>query len=225
MGSPTSAENGDRDETLQRVTIVTGVWMDAAEVTNLSFQEFVRDQPSWSRSRVDPRVHSGSYLKDWVGDEPPLGRADYPVTYVSWLAARAYCQWAEKRLPTEAEWEYAARAGTSTAYWWGDTFDESRANEDRNASGPVGKARHTNAWGLADITGNVWEWTSSAYQPYPYRADDGREDPNKGGDVPRVLRGGSWVDAPRILRSANRLSFDPRGADVNIGFRCARSGS
>jgi formylglycine-generating enzyme required for sulfatase activity len=225
MGSPVSEAGREGDESLHRVTIGSGFWMDTHEVTNAAFQRFTKDDPTWSlaqsRSRLD--TFDGDYLRGWDNDEPPQGKADHPVVAVTWAAAGAYCAWAGKRLPTEAEWEYAARAGTTTAYWWGDAFDATRANRSGAGTEPVGHALRVNPWGLADMAGNVWEWTSSRYQPYPYRADDEREDPGPGGDGRRVLRGGAWVIGPAYFRSADRFKYTPRIASDFVGFRCVEN--
>lgn len=225
MGSPASEAGRDPGETPHVVTIDAGFWMDTHEVTNAAFLRFVQANTIWNVSRSRSDTYDGVYLRGWVNDEPASGRADHPVMAVTWVAAGAYCAWAGKRLPTEAEWEYAARAGTTTAYWWGDTFEGSRANRNGAGTEPVGQAGRVNPWGLADLAGNVWEWTSSRYQPYPYRVDDGREDPSSGGDGRRVLRGGSWVILPEYLRSADRFKYSPRIASDYVGFRCVQSGS
>jgi formylglycine-generating enzyme required for sulfatase activity len=176
--------------------------------------------PEWQKGRIDRKYHDGDYLKDWSANDYPSGKGNHPVAYVSWYAAKAYAQWAGKRLPAEAEWEFACRAGTSTAYWWGESFDENRANNGQGGTAAVGEERHKNAWGLYDMLGNVWEWTSSLYREYPYRSDDGRENQNASGS--RVLRGGSWTFDPWYLRSGIRLRFSPEYCFNLLGFRCAR---
>ena len=219
MGSPASEAGHQQDETQHRVRIDRGFWMDATEVSNAAYAQFVEALPAWQKGRVSSQLQDGNYLNEWNGAMPPRGREQHPVVWVSWHAARAYCGWAGKRLPTEAEWEYAARAGTTTTYWWGDAFDGSRANEGSD-SVPVGAKARTNPWGLVDMVGNVWERTSSAYRPYPYRSDDGREGP--GGSDRRVGRGGSWDFYPALLRSAFRLSGEPRNCFIIGGFRCVQ---
>ena len=148
------------------------------------------------------------------------GRGDQPVISVSWNDAAAYAKWLSKetgkdyRLPTEEEWEYAARAGTTTAYWWGDSMEPERANYrdgDSEWSGkrpaPVGSFK-SNPFGLYDTAGNVFEWTDSRYD---------------GEGSGRVVRGGSWNDNAGDLRSAFRFRFDSDGANDLVGFRLARA--
>lgn len=224
MGSPMSDEYRGDDryatgEAQHRVQIARGFWLDATEVTNAAYLRFVEGCPSWQKGRVDATWYE-DYLKDWNGMSLPSGKEQHPVAWVSWYPARAYCEWAGKRLPTEAEWEYAARAGTTTRHWWGEDFDESRAHNGSSGTVVVGDPRRTNPWGLSDMLGNIREWTSSKNAPYPYRADDGRERPD--GKEPRVLRGGSWNESPEYQRSASRYGGFPQSAKPTAGFRCAQ---
>jgi formylglycine-generating enzyme required for sulfatase activity len=169
---------------------------------------------------------------------------DLPVVAVSWADAAAFCHANGWRLPTEAEWEYAARGGVDGAlYVWGNQSrplvngqpmanigDDSarRANpgwsdlvagfDDRHArTSPVG-VFPPNGFGLHDMAGNVWRWTSTLEGAYPYRADDGRENPAAPGR--RILRGGSWITPLRGMRTSYRVKDDPRDEDDNHGFRC-----
>jgi formylglycine-generating enzyme required for sulfatase activity len=209
MGSPASERARDADETPHAVTVASGFWMDATEVTNRSFQRFVLANPEWQKHRIDRSLHDGNYLSDWKGNEFPQGKAEAPVVYVSWYASRAYAAWAGKRLPSEAEWEYACRAGSRTTYWWGEAFDASSAHGDAAAVNP---------WGLIAMTAGVWEWTSSLYRNYPF-ADDGRNDPLARGA--RVSRGGSGSSGAAMRRSANRNGVEPVTCNDTLGLRCA----
>jgi formylglycine-generating enzyme required for sulfatase activity len=219
-GSPKDEAGRNSNEAVQHPAEMDhDFWMDATEVTNAAFQRFVRAQPEWQKDRAPVETVEGRYLENWTGIDYPRDRAQHPVVFVTWFAARAYCAWAGKRLPTEAEWEYAARAGARTAFWWGDTFDATKANWNRRSTEPVGQPNHTNPWGLSDMLGNVFEWTSSLYFGTEYRAD--REDPNA--DGPRSALGGSYdSEAPKWLRSAYRWGRDPRTCIGLVGFRCAR---
>ena len=163
------------------------------------------------------------------------GRGSRPVINVSWEDAQSYVQWLSVRtghayrLPSESEWECAARSGTSTKYWWGDWVGENRANcygcgsrWDNSSTAPVGSFA-ASPWGLHDTHGNVWElvqdcWTGS-YEGAP--SDGSAWDSGK--CSARVLRGGSWGYDPRVLRSANRSRVDPGSRLNDIGFRVART--
>lgn len=217
LGTPPSEAGRDPDEGLHTAALESGFWMDVAEVTNSAYRRFILSRPEWQKANIAAAVHSGSYLKNWNGNEFPAGEADSPVVFVSWPAARAYAAWAGKRLPTEAEWEFAARAGTTSRYWWGDAFDRTRVASVKDAFPPK---QRTNPWGLRDLLGGVWEWTSSMYKPYPYNRTDGREDPN--GRDPRVMRGGSRENGENFVRSGNRSYEQSISTSELLGFRCVR---
>jgi formylglycine-generating enzyme required for sulfatase activity len=162
-----------------------------------------------------------------------------PVVSLSWFEAVAYANWLTAqlqqasdrfslpvgyvvRLPTEQEWEKAARAGDDRRYPWGNEgWDEERANIHYSRishANPVGMyPRGATPSGLHEMGGNVWEWTTTLRRPYPYRPDDGREDPDAGGD--RVLRGGSWVNDLRLARCACRNKEVPGYFRHHLGFR------
>lgn len=167
------------------------------------------------------------------------GRGNRPVINVSWQDAVAYADWLSAqtgyhyRLPTEAEWEYAARAGTNTAYWWGDQVSQDYANYGKDEccgeysegkdqwlnTAPVGSFEANN-WGLHDMHGNVWEWTCSVYDAYSEQRETecaGQENKTR-----RVVRGGGWLSLPEFLRSSNRNWFSPDDAFDFLGFRLAR---
>lgn len=155
---------------------------------------------------------------------------DHPVVNISWHDALAYCRWLSQasgqlyRLPTEAEWEKAARSTDGRTYPWGNQFDKNRCNTWEGGWGgttPVDSFQDgASPYGVMDLVGNVWEWCSSLPADYPYRFDDGREDPAAEGW--RALRGGSWFDAEWGARPARRLSSPPGYASRNTGFRVVR---
>jgi formylglycine-generating enzyme required for sulfatase activity len=173
-------------------------------------------------------------------------RDDQPVVAVSWADATAFCRAHGSRLPTEAEWEYAARGGIEgSIYIWGNgTNPLVQGQRTINLADEASRRKHPgwtdvvagyddgfaetspvgtfppNGFGLYDMAGNVWQWTSSLDMPYPYRATDGRENPNS--QDRRALRGGSWTTPLRGLRLSYRVMDDPRDEDDNHGFRCVR---
>jgi formylglycine-generating enzyme required for sulfatase activity len=158
-----------------------------------------------------------------------LQRPDHPVVRVSWHHAWAYAAWLAQvtgqpwRLPTEAEWEKAARGTDGRLYPWGDAFDGTRCNTSASESGattPVGTYADrgdASPYGVHDLAGNVWEWTSSLYKPYPYSPNGGREQPQSAGN--RVLRGGSSAENPPSARVVFRYHADPVSARKDDGFR------
>jgi len=219
MGSDGTELGREADEEPHEVVVANGFWMDAAEVSNESYRRFIISRPEWQKDNATPGLKGANYLKNWQGTSYPEGQGSAPVVWVNWHAARAYAAWAGKRLPAEAEWEHAARGGTTTRFWWGSEFDPQRVVRDTQAAS-VAPQRRTNPWGVGDATGSVWEWTSTLYRPYPYSATDGREDARSTGA--RVVRGGSWVNGEAFLRVANRSSEEAAEASDLIGFRCVR---
>jgi formylglycine-generating enzyme required for sulfatase activity len=190
--------------------------MDRFEVTNAEFAAFLERRPEWRPDRIPPRYHNGEYLRHWASALYPSGKGDHPVTFVPWAAARAYCESAGKRLPTEAEWEYAARGGAKgDAFPWGETLpDSSSANWSGASLGgtaPVGRYP-PNGYGLYDMAGNVWEFTADEW-------------PTGSDGVERYgIRGGSYGAAAVNLRVRFRDSHPATGAGPHVGFRCARDG-
>ncbi len=204
-------------------------------VTNADYQRFIDHNPNAAVPYSPLRV-AQPYTWDRRTRTFPRGLENHPVVLVSWPEALAYCRWLSEvsgyhcRLPSEAEWEKAAawdpKAGRTRVYPWGDAFDDGRCNVDahgalRLSSTPVGhySPQGDSPSGLADIAGNVWEWTGSLYRPYPYQATDGREDPEADGQ--RVVRGGAYDEGPLPARCAWRNSVKPDLRAANIGFRVA----
>ncbi|MDR4513124.1 SUMF1/EgtB/PvdO family nonheme iron enzyme [Nitrosomonas sp.] len=200
-------------------------WNSYFEMTDEAFEAMLRDR--WPHQRFTlPRF--------W--NDPKLNAPNQPVVGICWFEARAYCAWLSAqtgqhyRLPTEVEWEAAASGKVGRRYPWGDVFDATMCNTietrlRRVTPVDVFPASDTppsaSEAAIADLPGNVWEWTGSGYQAYPYRADDGREAVD-GDNIPRVLRGGSWFDGGRDCRSACRDRDDPSNRNRNSGFRLAR---
>jgi formylglycine-generating enzyme required for sulfatase activity len=164
--------------------------------------------------------------RDW---ETQLEKADHPVTGVSWYDAYDYATWLYQvteqpwRLPSEAEWEKAARGTEARVYSWGEGFDIAKANtseSQRRGTTPIGSYPDgASPCGAEDMAGNVWEWTSSVYLPYPYRGDEAHEAPDAPGG--RTLRGGSWFNAAGSARTACRKRTIPSDANGLNGFRLA----
>lgn len=226
MGS----EDGDEDERPLHVVDLPAFYIDRHPVTNGRFVQFLR------AVGFQPRDARGYYAAgqaesglEWDGSDWQVvpGRVDYPANGVSYLGAAAYAQWAGRRLPTEAEWEKAARGTDGRAYPWGNEWDPLRANGDGPQDGypglaPVGAMPGgASPYGAEEMGGTLWEWVASRYRPYPYVASDGRE----AADPPdsMVNRGGSWrYDSARwSSRIANRGWDPPEVADDDYGFRCA----
>jgi formylglycine-generating enzyme required for sulfatase activity len=185
------------------------------------------DQPFWIDKFEVTNAQFGS-----VGCELWSSEPDQPRNCVTWFAARDHCEARGARLPTEAEWEYAARGPDSQVYPWGNAFDAALViGKDDPTYGyertaPVGSRPAGASWvGALDMSGNVSEWTNSLHQPYPYVANDGREaDTGDRTDVERVARGGSFfMGAATDLRSADRDAGSPGADGGQDGFRCARS--
>ncbi len=215
MGS----EGGDSDERPAHRVYTDAFWMDRHEVTNAMYRRCVE------AGDCSPPLNTTYY------DDNQYANA--PVVYVNWYQAQAYCEWTGGRLPTEAEWEKAARGGLAGAtYPWGDDpptctpgapngaqYDACSANE------PDVMTFAPNAYGLYDMAGNVWEWVADWYDSNYYGTlQDGARNPQgPSSGSSRVLRGGSWYNSEYVLRVANRFWDDPVLVDFNIGFRCVRS--
>ena len=205
----------------------------AYPVTNAQYEEFVL------ATQHEAPAH-------WRGPRAPAELRNHPVVAVSWHDANAYCAWRSQvesqlvRLPTEAEWEKAARgpstgSGAGRTWPWGNTFDAAKCNMNQTGIGdtsPVGIfAAGRSPYEVFDLAGNVWEWTRSAWgedweKPefgYPYRADDGREDQSRT-DVSRVVRGGSFLDFDAFVRCASRFRHSPGVRSVDVGFRVVAPG-
>lgn len=239
---------GNANEHPQNTQNVDAFWIDQTEVTNTMFALFINDTNYKTDAEIAGRSFSFVDDKwqpvegaDWSHPFGPTtsisGFENYPVALVSWKDALAYCEWVGRTLPTEAQWEKAARGTNGSIYPWGDaaptgglvnfadssshfSTSDKNINDGYEFSAPVGSfPSGASVYGVLDIAGNVWEWVSSLAQGYPYSATDGRENPTPMGK--RIMRGGSWFDTPASLRTADRYEFDQTYTGLNTGFRCA----
>jgi len=231
MGSATGALD---ERPLHVTTIDKPFAICMAEISNAAYALF---DPKHDSRYIDPPG------KNLGGPGEPANRPRQPVVRVTWHEAMAFCKWLSAKtgktvtLPTEAQWEWACRAGSDTPMWYGEAktdFSGIANLADKALTGkvnPMPKSSFTdgvkysadvvfgrpNAWGLVDTHGNVAEWTRSTYSPYPYSAADGRNAPTAKGR--RVVRGGSWRDRPHRATSTYRLAYEPFQPVVNVGFR------
>jgi formylglycine-generating enzyme required for sulfatase activity len=215
MGSDDAYDN----EKPQHTVYLDAFWMDKFEVTNALYKKCVSDGVCTEPS------NKSSFTRNPYYDDSKY--ADYPVIYVTWDQARTYCEWAGKRLPTEAEWEKAARGTNGRIYPWGNIFDGTKLNSwDLNP--PPGDTTQIGAYpsgaspyGIMDLAGNVWEWVADWYASYSSGTQRNPTGPSSG--QYRVLRGGAWGGYSSGTRAAFRLNVTPSYFFYVVGFRCARS--
>ncbi|MBI3811678.1 MAG: formylglycine-generating enzyme family protein [Nitrospirae bacterium] len=189
-------------------------YIDKYETTHAAYKTFV-DATAARR------------LNNWPDGRMSPGLENYPAAGMSWYEAERFCRWAGKRLPTEAEWEKAARGTDGRDYPWGDAYDPAKANTGETGIGdltPVGRFETGRSpYGAYDMAGNVWEFTSDWYKPYP-----GSDDLSDAfGEKFKVIRGGSWggmahYSLPQFYRTAFRFYAEPQRASPDTGFRCAK---
>jgi iron(II)-dependent oxidoreductase len=216
------------------------VWLDSyyidrAAVTNAQFGPFWEDvsysetSEAWSgfEEAREAIYATGLRRAPYYWFDPDWNPPQRPLVGVNWYEAVVFARWSGKRLPTEAEWEKAARGTDGRRYPWGDSFDPARCNTNlaqnsANTTTPVGKfsPQGDSPYGAQDMAGNIWEWTSSAVRPYPYDPGDGREDLSR--VERRVLRGGGYrSNFEDHYRSAHRYVLDANFIFITVGFRCA----
>jgi formylglycine-generating enzyme required for sulfatase activity len=247
MGSPGDSPEADPDEYPSHAVAVDGFLIDSTEVTVAQFRLFVTSAGYETEAEIEgwSGVWSGTSWQQvegasWEQPGGPGTRApdSHPVTQVGWTDAAAYCEWVGAELPTEAQWEYAARGAEGRIYPWGDGFDGTRLNYcDVNCSlgwsdggqddghpttSPAGSYGGGASWcGALDLAGNVWEWVGDWYDAgyYATRPAGNSTGPERG--QARVMRGGSWGNDSSDVRSANRSGSPPGTRLPSIGFRCA----
>jgi len=222
MGCDTgnSAESCNPDELPLHPVTLDVYLIDKVEVTNARYQACV------NAGGCTPLQESNSSTRHSYYGNPSY--ADYPVIKVNWNQAVAFCAWADKRLPTEAEWEKAAHGTDGRIYAWGNAAPGgtlANYNGNEGDTTPVGSyARGASPYGVMDMAGNVWEWTADWYDgEYYSRSPTGNPTGPAAGED-RVLRGGSWDDDSGYARAAFRGNRDPDDwYNEYVGFRCARS--
>ena len=217
------------DEYPGKLVSLDNYWIDIYEVTNEKYLEFVKatgHPPALDNSCTTDACLEGNL---WQGASFPSAISRQPVTQVNWYDADAYCKWRGKRLPTEAEWEKAARGPSGNSYPWGESSPKGRASYNRKWKGiytmtNVGSYPNgVSLYGVHDMAGNVWEWVDDWYNRTYYTY--GTKSNPKGyveGEF-KSLRGGSWVNFPDSLRSAFRRWSRPDVRFNDTGFRCAKS--
>jgi formylglycine-generating enzyme required for sulfatase activity len=232
MGSRDSDDrNADGDEKPMHVVHLDEFWIDKYEVTNEQFARFLNEKGNQEEDGgtwVNVEDEDSNIIYENGQYSPRSGYEDHPVTYVSWYGAQSYCQWAGKRLPTEAEWEKAAR-GTDGKIWpWGNDWDEDKVNcKDAGPGHTMAVGSYPDGaspYGCMDMAGNAWEWVADWYQGDYYQAapdHNNPQGPNQG--ATRVVRGGSWALPQGLTRCASRSEFLPWVKRDDLGFRCASS--
>jgi formylglycine-generating enzyme required for sulfatase activity len=204
----------------------TSQFADERPAHNVSLEGFWIDQTEVTNAMYAQCVNAGQCnLPRETDNFSNTGYSNHPVAYVSWDDASYYCSWALRRLPTEAEWEKAARGTDAILYPWGNEAPSSALlnyNQEIRETTEVRKyPEGISPYGAYDMAGNVWEWVSSLYLSYPYDSNDGRE--NLDSLDARVHRGGSFYDDNSFLYSARRDKGSPDFVSFNLGFRCALS--
>jgi formylglycine-generating enzyme required for sulfatase activity len=231
-------EDGEDDEKPVHQVYLDAFWIDKTEVTNARFEKFV----AATNYRTDAEKAGTGWVytesgwgevegADWRHPSGPdsdiADKANHPVVQVSWNDAKAYCEWAGARLPTEAEWEKAARGTDGRTYPWGNEWDAEKVNSWEQGPGtttavgsyPAGAS----PYGALDMAGNVYEWAADWYDEGYYTSSPERNPTGPDSRTYRVLRGGSWYSPHYSARCANRDGDAPCDVDHDVGFRCARS--
>jgi formylglycine-generating enzyme required for sulfatase activity len=204
-----SEDGADDERPVRRVRLTRGFWMYRTEVTTAQWDRFLRANPDHQRPKY--------------AHEERLMRPDQPAVAISWEDAVAYCRWAGARLPTEAEWEYAARGRDGRRYPWGNERPDGKravfyrsisvGHPDPAGSHPAG----VSPFGVQDLAGNVWEWCADWYGPYPERAQVDPTGPAEG--TRHVARGGGWTNEMDRLRATARGHGKPTRRSGHLGFR------
>lgn len=217
------------DEKPSHKVYLSAYYIDKYEVTNKQFAQFLNEKGNQTEGGVtwlDIEDEDCRISKTSGGFSPKSGYSEHPVVEVSWYGARAYCKWKGMRLPTEAEWEKAARGGDGRKYPWGDSSPTcSLANYGGCGGGTKRVGSHlggASPYGVHDMAGNVWEWVADWYDGNYYKSSPRSNPQGPGSGTYKVLRGGSWNDTPDFIRASSRfIGLNPNGTDSSSGFRCA----
>ncbi len=222
-------DDGPPDEAPLHRVYVRDFWIERHKVTNAEFAAFLNAtglRPPGREGRYDAGARIHRSQGRWIADP---GFERHPAVEVSWFGARDYCAWKGRRLPTEAEWEKAARGDDRRLYPWGGAIPAPHLavfGRARNATEPTeSRPDGTSPYRVEDMLGNLREWTVTVLRPYPYRTDGDRE-PYTGATGRVVVRGASHDDPAGALGVTRRRSYDRRGAAAGhhfVGFRCATS--
>jgi formylglycine-generating enzyme required for sulfatase activity len=233
MGATDADNKAEDDEKPQHTVYLDAFWIDSTEVTNAQYVRFLNtmgehESTCLGQKCVELKVgeDADSHLLHENGKyEAEPGFEEHPVIEITWYGAQAYCQWAGVRLPTEAEWEKAARGVDGRRYPWGDDAPDCSKEQHgscRGATVPVGsKPAGASPYGALDMAGNVWEWTSDWYGPDYYRSSPAQNPLGLTSGEEKVFRGGSWGYLWMFTRASERGSNHTWYAGPNIGFRCA----
>ena len=223
MGVPHGDRDGGRDEYPRHDVFVNNFYIDKFELTNGRYLEFVKA----TKHRI-PQNPKNATRNLWEGDTITESLADRPVVNVDWADAQAYCQWAGKRLPTEAEWEKAAKGTADRRFPWGNVEPTNKhLNFNQQWIGektlmPVGSYElGKSPFGVYDMAGNVWEWVNDWYDAKYYEKSPAKNPTGPETGTKRVLRGSGWQNETPTVRIFTRVDSDPTIRNESTGFRCA----
>jgi serine/threonine-protein kinase len=219
---PMGSSNGGADERPIHSVYLDDYYIDKFEVTNALYKVCV------NAGVCNPPIHTGSFTRSSYYGNAQYDQ--YPVVYMDWNMANTYCEWRGAHLPTEAQWEKAARGTDARIYPWGRDADCQKANYQGSGNGCVGGTSKVgnyesgkSPYGAYDMAGNVWEWVSDWYSEAYYQTSLSSNPIGPDFGLSRVLRGGSWSRGQYEIRASERNKFKPDYYNFDIGFRCANS--